>query len=87
MGGSGGSEAAEKGRVRVVLFRECERRGRKLLFDSSSVERVDLTGEEVGQWTEVGEGEAYRYLPPCGWVTVYYVSSSFSSETLGEFVR
>ena len=30
----GGEEAVEAGRVRLVLLRECERRGRKLLFDS-----------------------------------------------------
>lgn len=31
-----------KDQVRVVLFRECDFRGRKLLFDSKSVEKVAL---------------------------------------------
>ena len=30
----GGEGAAAQARVRVLLFRECERRGRKLLYDS-----------------------------------------------------
>ena len=62
----GGEEAVEQARVRVILFRECERRGRKLLFDSSSVEKVELAGGVVEDdlWTEVSDGVGYKYLPP-----------------------
>ena len=62
----GGEEAVEDAGVRVILFRECERRGRKLLFDSTAVERVEL-GEGLAEdnlWTEVGDGVGFRYLPP-----------------------
>lgn len=31
-----------KDQVRILLFRECERRGRKLLFDSKAVKKVHL---------------------------------------------
>lgn len=31
-----------KNEVRVVLYRECDRRGRKLLFDSTSVEKIPI---------------------------------------------
>ena len=62
----GGQEAVDEARVRVILFRECERRGRKLLFDSTAVERVEL-GDRLAEddlWTEVGDGVGFRYLPP-----------------------
>lgn len=32
-----------KDQVRILLFRECERRGRKLLFDSKAVKRIPCT--------------------------------------------
>ena len=61
----GGQEAVDGARVRVILFRECERRGRKLLFDSTAVERVErLEGPtEDDLWTEIGDGVGFRYLP------------------------
>ena len=40
--------------MRVVLFRECERRGKTLLFDSSTVERHSLSGNP-----ELDSKEAY----------------------------
>ena len=63
----GGEGAVEEAKVRVILFRECERRGRKLLFDSTAVERVELGADRAAEddlWTEVGEGVGFRYLPP-----------------------
>ena len=61
----GGEEAVEQARVRVILFRECERRGRKLLFDSTAVERVEMLEgpAEDELWTEIGDGVGFRYLP------------------------
>ena len=61
----GGQEAVDGAEVRVILFRECERRGRKLLFDSTAVERVErLEGPAEDElWTEVGDGVGFRYLP------------------------
>lgn len=62
----GGQGAVDEAGVRVILFRECERRGRKLLFDSTAVERVEL-GDRLAEddlWTEVGDGVGFRYLPP-----------------------
>ena len=51
--------------VRVVLFRDCERKGKKLLYDSQTVEVEEVVGEpESGQYTEVVEGRGYRYLHP-----------------------
>ena len=56
------------GSVRVVLFRECERKGKKLLFDSSTVERHRLSGnaelDTKEMYTEVGDKWGYKYLQP-----------------------
>lgn len=58
----------ENGHVRVILFRECDRKGKKLLFDSNTVERHELTGnfeEDIMElYTEVGEGVGFKYLKP-----------------------
>ena len=57
--------AVDVAEVRVILFRECERRGRKLLFDSTAVERVEMLEgpAEDDLWTEIGDGVGFRYLP------------------------
>ena len=56
------------GHVRVILFRECDRKGKKLLFDSNTVERHELTGnfeeDNLELYTEVGEGVGFKYLRP-----------------------
>eukprot|EP00092_Neocalanus_flemingeri_P017277 GFUD01018683.1.p1 GENE.GFUD01018683.1~~GFUD01018683.1.p1 ORF type:complete len:874 (+),score=143.39 GFUD01018683.1:108-2729(+) len=58
----------DNGHVRVILFRECDRKGKKLLFDSNTVERHELTGnfeeDSMELFTEVGEGVGYKYLQP-----------------------
>ena len=52
--------------VRVVVFRQCERKGQKLLFDSSTVTRERLAGpgdvERPELYKEQSEGWGYRYL-------------------------
>ena len=50
----------------MVLFRECERKGKKLLFDSSTVERQMLTEnqEQKDQFIESCDGWGYKYLQP-----------------------
>ena len=52
--------------VRVVVFRQCERKGQKLLFDSSTVTRERLAGtgevERAELYKEQTEGWGYRYL-------------------------
>ena len=55
------------GNVRVVLFRECDKRGKKLLFDSSTVEKVKLSPERETKdtiFTESSDGWGYKYLQP-----------------------
>ena len=55
------------GNVRVVLFRECDKRGKKLLFDSSTVEKVKLSPERDTKdaiFTESTDGWGYKYLQP-----------------------
>jgi len=51
--------------VRVVLFRECERKGKKLLFDSFTVKKIDPRDQNLADnsYTEVSDGIAYQYLP------------------------
>ena len=50
------------------MFRECERKGKKLLFDSSTVERHRLSGnaelDAKEMYTEVGDEWGYKYLQP-----------------------
>ena len=53
--------------VRLVLFRECDRKGKKLLFDSSTVEKHQIeAGRDIDRdnFTEVGDGCGYKYLQP-----------------------
>ena len=48
--------------VRVILFRECERKGKKLLFDSSTVQATDpkeQSTEDIS-YTELTDGVAYQ---------------------------
>ncbi|EFA03529.1 folliculin-interacting protein 1 [Tribolium castaneum] len=64
--------AFSKDQVRVVLFRECDFRGRKLLFDSSSVKKVPInvtkTGEAIKseneKYSEISDGYGYVYTKP-----------------------
>ncbi|RZC36053.1 folliculin-interacting protein 1, partial [Asbolus verrucosus] len=62
-----------KDQVRVVLFRECDFRGRKLLFDSSSVKKILIgltkSGEvaktaENEKISEISNGYGYVYTKP-----------------------
>lgn len=50
-----------KDQVRVVLFRECDFRGRKLLFDSQAVRKVALakTNVDIQQQTREPPKETY----------------------------
>ncbi|XP_022903971.2 folliculin-interacting protein 2 isoform X2 [Onthophagus taurus] len=65
--------------VRVVLFRECDFRGRKLLFDSQAVDKVPLGPQQNGYTTqtisltdeekkakfaEISNGHGYSYAKP-----------------------
>lgn len=48
--------------VRLVLFRECDFRGRKLLFDSHSIKKVPLNNNEkenTEKFTEISNGFGY----------------------------
>ncbi|XP_046664895.1 folliculin-interacting protein 2 isoform X2 [Homalodisca vitripennis] len=63
----------EKNEVRVLLFRECDWRGRKLLFDSTSVEKVPFDPKNLlsrprsnssDMIVEVTKGYGYKYKKP-----------------------
>ena len=50
-----------------MLFRECDKRGKKLLFDSSTVEKVKISPERETKdtiFTESTDGWGYKYLQP-----------------------
>ncbi|KAF5299961.1 hypothetical protein FQA39_LY11334 [Lamprigera yunnana] len=59
-----------KDQVRILLFRECDFRGRKLLFDSDSVQKVLLTNSpEISpasqeKYVEISNGYGYQYIKP-----------------------
>ncbi|KAJ9574157.1 hypothetical protein L9F63_008413, partial [Diploptera punctata] len=75
-----------KEQVRVLLFRECDWRGRKLLFDSKAVQKVSLESNscsklKFGQrqknenkktetYVEVTNGFGYQYMRPSSDVTM-----------------
>lgn len=61
-----------KEQIRILLFRECDFRGRKLLFDSESVQKVALpTTIETSdyppteKYIEISNGYGYQYIKPC----------------------
>ncbi|XP_044266324.1 folliculin-interacting protein 2 [Tribolium madens] len=64
--------AFSKDQVRVVLFRECDFRGRKLLFDSNSVKKVPIDPTKSGEviksekekYSEISDGYGYVYTKP-----------------------
>lgn len=55
--------------VRLLLYKECDRRGRKVLFDSSTIEKVpsrkddkpELRSSEIPSIVEVADGYTYIY--------------------------
>jgi len=54
------TEAFAPDQVRLVLFRECDFRGRKLLFDSDAVQKVPVEKtEEDKKFVEVYDGHGY----------------------------
>lgn len=62
--------------MRVVLYRECDFRGRKLLFDSSSVERISLTQHE-GLRERNDEKKYAEITDTFGYVVRFLVFDSF----------
>ncbi|XP_049767030.1 uncharacterized protein LOC126100466 [Schistocerca cancellata] len=75
-----------KDQVRVILFRECDWRGRKLLFDSETVQKIAIETQQVKTkfgskqksdkkkkneaFVEITNGFGYQYLRPNQDVTV-----------------
>ena len=41
----------ESHQVRIVLYRECDARGRRLLFDSSAIQKSPMTADSTEQMT------------------------------------
>lgn len=65
--------SVERDQVRVMLFRECDWRGRKLLFDSASVQKVTIDSQtpvprprsdSKELIVEVANGVGYQYKRP-----------------------
>lgn len=64
--------------VRIVLYRECDMKGRRLLFDSSAIQKVHLEATPIKDdkngpnpngkchknYIEVSNGYGYRYARP-----------------------
>ncbi|XP_053690391.1 folliculin-interacting protein 2 [Sabethes cyaneus] len=60
---SGQQFSAEQ--VRVILFRECDIRGRKLLFDSSAVEKLTDASTSTVTATSCGKTNGNKTMPQC----------------------
>jgi len=58
------SEMPENCSVRCILFRECDRKGKKLLFDSSTVVKIKSDPSGKDGFTEITDGWGYKYLQP-----------------------
>lgn len=54
-----------KDQVRVLIFRECEWTGRRVLFDSSAVHEVSTTLEEQAAWQN-NSGKSGQPATPTG---------------------
>lgn len=88
--------------MRVVLFRECDWTGRRLLFDSSAVQKVCLTTNNATQATKLsassslpstasaesnGSHSARSYIDICnGYGYIYDQASCESNNNIGEMV-
>ncbi|XP_017785411.1 PREDICTED: folliculin-interacting protein 2 [Nicrophorus vespilloides] len=68
--------------VRVTVFRECDFRGRKLLFDSHSVEKILVPDEDVF----VGDGRRRSFMETRNGYGYLYTKPSSDVAYLGELI-
>ncbi|XP_058458513.1 folliculin-interacting protein 2 [Malaya genurostris] len=64
-----GESAFTADQVRVILFRECDIRGRKLLFDSGAIEKMTDASPETESITaaiSTSSTQNHRIIPQCG---------------------
>jgi hypothetical protein len=54
--------AFSKDQVRVVLFRECDFRGRRLLFDSNSVTKIPVSFTKSGEIIKAPEDDKFSEI-------------------------
>ncbi|XP_060801266.1 folliculin-interacting protein 2 isoform X2 [Amyelois transitella] len=77
------SSQINPGQVRLLLFKECDRRGRKLLFDSSTIEKVPANKNDKPSIKQTSEGcivevsEGYSYI---------YKGAAADASILGEMI-
>lgn len=84
-----------KDQVRVLIFRECDWTGRRLLFDSNSVQEVCISPEEQATWknlannrqsTDQQKGTAKNYIDVCNGFGYVYAHTANDSGTMGEMI-
>lgn len=77
--------------VRVLLFRECDWTGRRLLFDSSAVQKVSIsTRDQNGKLPNSNESErtngSRSFIEICNGYGYTYDQTSCESNNIGEMV-
>lgn len=53
--------------MRILLYQETESNGRKLLFDSNAIQKVNLSGGNTPtdkSYIEISDGIGYKYVKP-----------------------
>lgn len=53
--------------VRILLYQETESNGRKLLFDSNAIQKVNISAESTPadkSYIEISDGIGYKYVKP-----------------------
>lgn len=89
-----------KDQVRVLIFRECDWTGRRLLFDSNAVQEVRLSPEEQATWKNIANNRqstentksdqqkaiAKKYIDICNGFGYVYAHTANDSGSLGEMI-
>lgn len=82
--------------VRVLLFRECDLTGRRLLFDSSAIEKVSVTSRNQPTKSDKLNGQksissnnknsSQSYIDMCNGYGYTYNSAANDGSNIGEMV-
>lgn len=83
-----------KEQVRVLIFRECDWNGRRVLFDSSAVREVSpIPGKETsnppsmtGKTDQTKRDTAENFIGVCNGIGYVYAHTAVDNRTIGEMI-
>lgn len=82
----------------MLIFRECDWTGRRLLFDSNAIQKVCVSSEERAAWANLAknqrqstnadqkEATATNYIDICNGFGYVYARTANDSMSLGEMI-